>query len=103
MNRMTNYKEPYQNEGTERMAQLTRHLSARLNEFFAIHIQVADERQGIVKISIENVSLEMVQKKLSAQGVETVLEKELTFYLQDCHRFEDIDFVWGVFLGILCE
>lgn len=91
-------------EQSPRLAQLTRHLSARLGEFFALTITRADQKAGTLTITHQGGN--QPQTKLANQlashfQVLTVEEEGITFHLRVRHQFEDIDRLWGCFFSLL--
>lgn len=108
--RNLDYRCPITGTASPKAQQLTRHLKARLQEYFTITILEENQALAFVRISLNQdpsqdtapCSLETFYKKLSDFHIETVLEdKTLSFYLTDQHGFEDIDFVWGKIYTIL--
>ncbi len=88
-----------------RLAQLTRHLSARLGEFYALTITQADQTTGTLTIRHQDgpkATQALGQNLASHFQVITHSQGDgLTFYLQARHQFEDIDRLWGCFFGLM--
>lgn len=89
-------------EDSTKMAQLTRHMKARLEEYFCVSTVTCDQSQGFLQVSLKGFSCGEVVEKLEKHHIFMVAEEELLCcYLSPKHKFEDIDFVWGILLGIL--
>lgn len=86
-----------------KVPRLTRHMKARLEEFFAVKTEGFYEDLGEIHISVEGMEILSLHLALLQQNVFTqIKEGKLCFQLQACHSFEDIDFLWSILLGILC-
>ena len=88
-----------------RVARLTRHWKARLEDFGPGGPQVvsADEETGAVTARFPGHDTAQVLQRLEKQcGVRAVQEGELAlFRLSPQVRFEDLDYVWGCLFDIL--
>ena len=88
-----------------RVARLTRHLKARLEDFGPGGPQVvsADEETGAVTARFPGHDTAQVLQRLEKQcGVRAVQEGELAlFRLTPQVRFEDLDYVWGALFEVL--
>ena len=88
-----------------RVARLTRHWKARLEDFGPGGPQVvsADEEAGAVTARFPGRDTAQVLRRLEEQcGVRAVQEGELAlFRLFPQVRFEDLDYVWGCLFDIL--
>lgn len=88
-----------------RVARLTRHLKARLEDFGPSGPQVvsADEEAGAVTARFPGRDTAQVLRHLEEQcGVRAVQEGELAlFRLSPQVRFEDLDYAWGCLFDIL--
>lgn len=81
---------------TAKVGKLTRHLKARLEEYFCTNTVHCDPEQGMLQVTFEDFSLSQVHQKLEIAEIYCQLHPScITFYLQDSHSFEDIDAVWG--------
>lgn len=90
-------------EQGDRLAHLSRHLKARLEEFFALSTTHFDQKAGSLSVKIQDADLENLVKALG-EGYNVTLDHQgetLTFYLRQHHRFEEIDRLWGCFFGLL--
>lgn len=90
--------------GEARLAQLTRHLEARLLDFAPGGPEVvsADQAAGAVTARFPGHEAEEVLAALAAQGVLAGQEGELAvFRLSPDTAFEDLDYVWGCLNEIL--
>ena len=88
-----------------RIAQLTRHLSARLQDFGPGGPQVldADQKSGFVSVRFPGDDTRAVAAQLEqTSGILVALEDDCAvFYLSPNTRFEDLDYVWGCLFNIL--
>lgn len=103
--RNLDYTNPVTGTASAKAQQLTRHLKARLQEYFTITVIEENQEKAYLKITLEQFTPEEFYDKLHYRGIETVLhpstDTSLCFYLTDLHRFEDIDYVWGKLYTIL--
>lgn len=85
----------------DKIAGLTRHLSARVGEFFCVTWE-AHEKAGVVSVVFDGFDPIALQKALSSREVTVAFEDPaLVFHLNHRHSFEDIDFLWSILYSIL--
>lgn len=83
------------------IAQRTRHLRTRLSEYFCVEVIDCQEEKGILTLKFLGFMAETIKTQLSKVGVTVKQQQHITFYVTEDHPFEDIDAVYGVFMGIL--
>lgn len=89
-----------------RLAQLTRHLQARLQDFGPGGPQVlsADQDRGRVKVRFPGHNTAHVLQQLESLGVTGLLEGETAVFLLSANTpFEDLDYLWGSLFSVLSE
>lgn len=87
----------------QRLARLTRHLKARLEDFGPGGPQVLlfDQDQGLVSARIPGRQVQALLALLADRGVLADREGDaLLFRLRPQLRFEDLDHVWGLLYGV---
>ena len=87
-----------------RLARLTRHLAARLEDFGPGGPQVVDcdQQAGRVTVRIPGYNSSDIVEGLRLFGIFTCTESELIqFYLNPDHTFEELDHLWGCLLQLL--
>lgn len=87
----------------QRLARLTRHLKARLEDFGPGGPQVTacDQDRGLVCARFPGHDADTVLAHLSAQGVQAGREGDmLRFSLRPEIRFEELDHVWGLLFSL---
>ena len=89
----------------ERLARLTRHLKARLEDFGPGGPEVvrADQEQGLVAARFPGHSPDQVIRQLEQNfGLLAALEGDCAlFRLSPQVRFEDLDYLWGCLYELL--
>ncbi len=98
---------PQSQDNQENIAQLTRHLTARLLEYHCVTLTQQHPEQGVLEAEFAGFSGETLRTSLENLGNILVdlgnTPHSLCFSLRDCHRFEDLDFVWGQLFAILIQ
>lgn len=89
-----------------RLARLTRHLAARLEDFGpgGPQVRLADQQRGLVLASFPGRTPESVAEPLARRfGVLARTEGDcVLFQLSPQLPFEDLDYVWGCLFALLC-
>ncbi len=104
--RTVNFTLPSSPDGqASRIARLTRHLEARLNDFGPGGPEVlrADQAHGFVSVRFPGHDPNSVLTQLNAKhGVSAALEGgHVVFYLSPAISFEDLDYTWGCLFELL--
>ena len=89
---------PWTGEGSPRLARLTRHWKARLEDFEPGGPQVllADQEWGQVLAAFPEHDADRLRAQLERRGVRARQEGEtLRFFLTPELPFEDLDYAWG--------
>lgn len=95
---------PWDHLGTPRVARLTRHLKARLEDFGPGGPEVlrVDEAGGVVEARFPGHDPKWVLDGLGKAGIMAVGGGQgVVFFLNDAVRFEDLDYVWGCLFELL--
>lgn len=95
---------PARQTGAPRLARLTRHWKARLEDFGPGGPQVlgSDQERGTVLACFPGHETETVLAGLKKMGVSAQQEGEnARFFLQPDTRFEDLDYAWGCLFELL--
>lgn len=95
---------PAREVGDPRLARLTRHWKARLEDFGPGGPQVVlvDEERGTILARLPDCNTAAVLGKLEAYGVWALQEGELLrFFLRPGMAFEDLDYAWGCLNDLL--
>lgn len=79
----------------------SRHLKARILEYFCAKIMEEEDESGIMSFSFEGFLPSTIVTQLSKVGVQAVEGQYVTFYIREEHSHEDIDALYGLFMGIL--
>lgn len=81
----------------EKIAKLTRHLKARLEEFECITLSICCEETGCIKAQFQGYDPVAVAEGLyEFRKIKVVVEEDgLVFYLRGDQPHEHIDTVWG--------
>lgn len=95
---------PAREAGDPRLARLTRHWKARLEDFApgGPEVVLADQERGTILARIPGQDTAVLLKKLEQGGVSALQEGELLrFFLRPDMAFEDLDFAWGCLNDLL--
>ena len=103
---LLNHAHPCPPKLLPRLARLTRHLQARLQDFGPGGPQVlsAAQNQGRIEVRFPGHDTAQVLQQLKHQGVMGLLEGEIAiFLLAPDTPFEDLDYLWGCLFSVLSE